>query len=89
MKRKIFLSVTAIILIIAAFITYKIFGPAVSVKGDSPQYLFVKTGSSFDDLKKELLDKEFISSTTWFSRASQILKFETVKPAIVIAGDIE
>ncbi|TMI66346.1 MAG: endolytic transglycosylase MltG [Bacteroidetes bacterium] len=80
MKRKIFLSVTAIILIIAAFITYKIFGPAVSVKGDSPQYLFVKTGSSFDDLKKELLDKEFISSTTWFSRASQILKFETVKP---------
>jgi UPF0755 protein len=26
------------------------------------------------------LDKEFISSTTWFSRASQILKFTTVKP---------
>jgi len=80
MKRKIFLSVTAIILLIVAFITYKIFGPAVSAKGDGPQYLFVKTGSSFDDLKKELLNKEFISSTTWFSRASQLLKFETVKP---------
>jgi UPF0755 protein len=80
MKKKIFLSVIAIILIIAAFITYKIFGPAVSAKGDGPQYLFVKTGSSFDDLKKELMDKEFLSSTAWFGRASQILKFKIVKP---------
>jgi UPF0755 protein len=80
MKKKIFLSVTAIILIIVAFVAYKFFGPAISAKGDGPQYLFVKTGSSFDDLKKELSDKEFLSSTGWFVRASQILKFKTVKP---------
>ena len=80
MKRKIFLYVTAIILVIVAIITYKMFGPAVSAKGDGSQYLFVKTGSSFYDLKKELLDKEFLSSTTWFNRATQILKFKTVRP---------
>lgn len=80
MKKKIFLSVTAIILIIVAFVAYKFFGPAISAKGDGPQYLFVKTGSSFDDLKKELSDKEFLSSTGWFVRASQILKFKPVKP---------
>jgi UPF0755 protein len=80
MKKKIFLSVIAIILIIAAFVTYKLFGPAISAKGDGPQYLFVKTGSGFDDLKKELLDKELLLSTAWFDRASRILKFKIVKP---------
>jgi UPF0755 protein len=80
MKKKIFISVLAIILIIAAFVTYKFFGPAITAKGNGPQYLFVKTGSSFDDLKKELSDKEFLSGTGWFDRASQILKYKNVKP---------
>jgi UPF0755 protein len=80
MKKKIFLSVITIILIIAAFIAYKIFGPAVSAKGDGPQYLYVKTGSGFDDLKNELKNNNYISSTAWFDRVSQALKFKTVKP---------
>jgi len=80
MKKKIFLSVTAILLIIGAFIAYKVFGPAVSAKGEGPKYLYVKTGSNFNDLKNELKSNNYISSTVWFGRVSQALKFKTVKP---------
>ena len=33
-----------------------------------------------EDVKKELVDKEFISSATWFTQASKLLKYKNVKP---------
>lgn len=80
MKKRIFLSILAIVVITAAFFAYKIFGPGVHSKGEGTQYLFVKTGSTIDDVKKELLEKKFISSTTWFNQASKFLKYTNVKP---------
>jgi len=80
MKKKIVLFIVTILVLIAAFVAYKIFGPSIHVKDKDATYLFVKTGSSMDDVKKELLDKEFISTTTWFNQASKILKYKNVRP---------
>ena len=80
MKRKIFLSLIAFIILAGAFLAYKIFGPAIHIKDKAAQYLFIKTGSSLDDVKKELIDKEFVSSSFWFNQVSKIYKYENVKP---------
>ena len=78
MIKKIFLYTSVILLIIAAFLAYKILGP--SVKADGTQYLFIKTGSGIEDVKKELTDKNFISSTLWFTQVSKLMKYENIKP---------
>jgi UPF0755 protein len=78
MKKKIILSVLVIILIAASFIAYKIFGPSVQSK--DVQYLFIRTGSSMKDLKKELIDKKFIASSAQFSQVAKLLKYKNVKP---------
>jgi UPF0755 protein len=80
MKKKIFLSLLAIVILLAAFFAYKIFGPAIQVEGDGAKYLFIKTGSSKNDIRKELLDKKFISSSLWFDQVSKILKYDNVRP---------
>ena len=78
MIKKIFLYLSVAIVLIAGFLAYKFFGP--SVKAEGTQYLFIKTGSGMEDVKKELVDKEFISSATWFTQASKLLKYKNVKP---------
>ena len=80
MKKKIFLAILTFLVLIAAFFSYKIFGPSIRLKDRDVQYLLIKTGSSMDDVKKELLDKEFISTTSWFNQASKILKYKNVRP---------
>ena len=78
MIKKIFLYTIISILFITAFLTYKVFGP--SVKATGTPYLFIKTGSGMSDVKKELINKNFISSTTWFNQVSNLLKYKNVKP---------
>lgn len=78
MIKKIFLYTAAAILFIVAFLAYKIFGPSVKATGN--KYLFIKTGSGMSDLKKELVDKKFISTTIWFNQVSKLLKYKNVKP---------
>lgn len=77
MIKKIFLYSSVAVLLIAAFLAYQFFGP--SVKTEGTQYLFIKTGSGMEDVKKELIDKNFISSATWFTQASKLLKYKNVK----------
>lgn len=78
MIKKIFLYTIISALFITAFLAYKVFGP--SVKVTATQYLFIKTGSGMSDVKKELIDKKFISSVTWFNQVSNLLKYKNVKP---------
>ena len=78
MIKKIFLYTIISILFITAFLTYKVFGPSVKAKGTP--YLFIKTGSGMSDVKKELINKNFISSTIWFNQVSNLLKYKNVKP---------
>jgi UPF0755 protein len=80
MKKKIALATLATLIISGGYIAYKIFGPAVTAREKGPDYLYIKTGSDSDELKKELLEKKFISSPAWFDRVSRLLKFKNPKP---------
>ena len=57
---------------------WKFFGPAVSTP--SGEFFYIKTGSSYDDVKSGLVEKKFISGTQWFDWASKALKYNNVKP---------
>lgn len=78
MKKKIFFGIVVLILIAGAFITYKFFGPATATP--SGEFFYIKTGSTYADVKKELVEKKFITSTTWFEYAKRILRFNNIKP---------
>ncbi len=67
-----------VVLLIVFFFNWKIFGPAISTpQGD---YFYIKTGSDFSAVQKELLDKKILTSATWFNWTSQLLKYKNIKP---------
>ncbi len=78
MKKKIILGILALILLIAGVVAYKLFGPAVSVKNEN--YLYIRSGSTAEDVKAELIAKDFIEGSTWFDLATRLVKYEKVKP---------
>jgi UPF0755 protein len=78
MKKKIILSAIAIILLIAGFFTWKLLGPAVSVKQDS--YFYIRTGASYEDVQQELVQRDFIGSTTWLNMTAKIVGYKKIKP---------
>lgn len=78
MKKKIIIPVLLLALIAGGFAGWKFMGPAVSTS--SGEFFYIKTGSTYAEVKKELLDKKYISSSTWFDCASKILRFKKIKP---------
>jgi UPF0755 protein len=78
MKKKIILGIIGLLILVAVFIAWKFFGPAVSVKTDS--YLYIKTGSTYQDVQHELTKNNFLRSTLWFRTASKIIGFKNIKP---------
>lgn len=78
MKKKIILGVLALLILGAAFFAWKLFGPAVSVNKE--KYLFIRTGSSLNDVKRELVEQDFVGGTAWFDMATKIVKYKMVKP---------
>ncbi len=77
MKKRIIGIVLLLLLLAAGFIAWKIFGPSVAVP--EGKYIYIKTGSTYADVKKELLDKKVIQNDTWFDFVSKRLKFETMR----------
>jgi UPF0755 protein len=78
MKRNIIRGIFLLLIVIAGFAVWKLFGPALSAGNE--QYLYIKTGYVYADVKKELTDKKFIPSSKWFNLASRIIGYKTVKP---------
>ncbi len=78
MKKKIIAGIILLLLIAGGFIGWKFFGPATSVSGG--EFLYIKTGSAYADVKKELISRKFINSSQWFDLASKILRYKSVKP---------
>jgi UPF0755 protein len=77
MKKKIIFTVILLTLVIAGFLGWKFFGPAVSTS--QGEYLFIRTGADFADVKNELLVKKFIQNGEWFERASQIFRYKKIR----------
>ena len=67
-----------IILLIAAFFVWKLFGP--SVKQPEEKFLYIRTGSTYNSVVEDLLDKKIIKSAEGFNLVSRALKYYIVKP---------
>jgi UPF0755 protein len=69
--------VLILVFILVLFAAWKVFGPSVTAPED--KFLYIKTGSTFGQVKDELLSKNIISSTRWFDWTAGALKFNTVR----------
>ena len=78
MRKKTVFAILFILLGIGGFLAYKVFGPATSTP--SGEFLYVRTGYSYNDLKKELVEKKFLPGTQWFDLVAKALKFNQVRP---------
>jgi len=78
MKKKIIGGIIILLLLSFALIGWKLFGPAISTSGG--EFLYIKTGSTYTDVKQQLISKKYINSSTWFDLAAKILRFKTIKP---------
>lgn len=78
MKKKFLFGLLAILIFIAAFIAWKFIGPAVSTP--TGEFFYIKTGSRYSDVKKELLGKNIIKGGMWFDWTSRILDYKNVRP---------
>jgi UPF0755 protein len=77
-KKKVVLSILAILLLAVAFVAYKFFGAAVATP--SGEFFYIKTGSSYNDVKNQLVEKKYLNSPYWFDWTSRVLKYNVVKP---------
>jgi UPF0755 protein len=78
MKRKIIFGILAIIIFAVAFVGYKFYGSAVSTP--SGEIFYIKTGSTYADVRESLISQRYISDGFWFDKAAQLLKYNSVKP---------
>ena len=78
-KRRIFLYLTLIIIILAIFIGWNLFGPTVN--SPESKYFYIKTGSGYHDVLDGLVEKKIITGTFWFNMTSKVLHYDKiVKP---------
>src|SRR5258707_13371650 len=78
MKKRILLLIILLVLAAGGFVAWKFMGPSVSTS--SGELLYVKTGSTYTNVKQDMLEKKYLGTSTWFDWASKILRFRTVKP---------
>jgi UPF0755 protein len=74
MKIRIRILLIAIILFVM-YTVWEIFGPTISAPQD--KYLYIKTGATYDDVKKQLSDKKILSSTFFFDLLAKQLKYSS------------
>lgn len=79
--KKFWIALVVIIIVSLAatgiFYYLRFFGPNVT---DNKQYLYIKTGSNFEDVYKTIKDQEIVKDTTSFLQSAQSMKFVKVKP---------
>jgi UPF0755 protein len=83
MKKKIILSIVAVVAIAGGFIGFKIFGPTVTAP--EKKYLYIKTGDSYENVKAALLEGEIVQSEFWLTQVANKLNY----PKVVKAGRYE
>lgn len=66
-----------IIFIVGLFAAWKVFGPSVSAPQD--KFLYIRTGSSFSEMRDELIARNIISSAKWFDWVSSTMGFTTAQ----------
>ena len=76
--KKIILISLSIIVLAAAFISWKIFGPTVSMP--EGKYFYIRTGENYLEVKKDIAEKGIVSGF-WFEQLAKRMKYDrSVKP---------
>lgn len=78
MKKKVVAGIFSIVLLLAGFIAWKIFGTSISAP--EGKYFYIKTGENIEDVKENLIQQKIISSTGWFNNVANWLKYKSAKP---------
>jgi UPF0755 protein len=76
--KKIIGFISLLFLVIIVFAGWKIFGP--TIKQPEGKFLYITTGSNYQNVITELVNKKVISRTSWFNLVSRILKYKNIKP---------
>lgn len=79
MKKKIIYSTLLVLLLAAGFIAWQVFGPVVS--SPAGKYFYIKTGSTYAQVKGSLLEQKIIGGSFFFDKlSSQAHYTNAVKP---------
>jgi len=78
--KKVFLFLFLIILLIGAWCAWNIFGPVIH--NPQKKFLYIKTGSSYQDVKDSLQKDKIITGTFWFDKMAKYVDY----PQAVKAG---
>ena len=78
--KKIILTILIIVVLAAAFVSWKVFGPTISDKHG--KFFYVHTGEIFQGVEDSLVANGFISSPFWFDKISSMIGYNAsnVKP---------
>lgn len=77
-NKKILLSAVLILIFMIIFFSWKFFGRSLSTS--QSDYFYIRSGDNYSSVTKELLDKKFLSTATWFNWASRLMRFKNIKP---------
>lgn len=80
MKRKLIYAILLVVALAGGYSAWQIFGPTVSAPAN--KYFFIKTGSSYNDVRQALIDEKIIHNISFFDIVSKQLKY----PRLVKAG---
>ncbi len=80
MKRKLIYAILLVVALAGGYGAWQIFGPTVSAPAN--KYFFIKTGSSYNDVRQALIDEKIIHNISFFDIVSKQLKY----PRLVKAG---
>src|SRR6218665_1508905 len=72
--KRILLTVLLILLVAAAYIGWNVFGPVANVPDG--KYFYVKTGYTYDDVKRQLLADKVLSGTFFFDKLARQVNYE-------------
>ena len=78
MRKKTLFAIFFLLLAIGLYLCWKFFGPATSTP--SGEFFYIETGSQYTDVRKNLLEKKYISNTTWFDLTSKFLGYKQTRP---------
>src|SRR5438034_6972202 len=76
--KKIIWTILAILILLAVFSTWKIFGPAVH--SPAGKFFYIKTGSGYKEVTNDLVKDSIINGKGWFDFVAKQLKYKTIKP---------
>lgn len=76
--KKLIWFIVLIFFVVAAFIGWKIFGPTVKQPGKI--FFYIRTGSDYRTVIKDLVNKKIIKNSASFKLVSKTLKYNIVKP---------